>query len=195
MKPKRIVLAEDEAIIRLDINQTLTAEGYEIVGEAGDGIQAVALVREHKPDVAVLDIQMPVMDGLEAAREIMEDRLCAIVILTAHSQREYIDEATEVGAMAYVTKPFKPADLVPAIELASGRFRDMQALSKSREQLEAQLETRKIVDRAKGILMDELGMTENDSFRFVQKTAMSKRSTMRDVASAILDGSLRPDPE
>ena len=191
MTAPRVVLAEDEALIRLDLRESLTEAGYEVVGEASDGAEAVSLVRSTGADVAILDIMMPGVDGLVAAREIMTDRLAAVVILTAYSQRDLVEQARDAGAMAYLIKPFQPEELVPAIELAVARFRELEVLAKESESLSAQLETRKIIDRAKGKLMDGHGMSEHDSFRFLQ-TAMSSRTSMRKIAQAVLDGELTP---
>ena len=190
--PIRVVIAEDEAIIRLDLKETLEEEGYEVVGETGRGDRAIELVRELKPDLAVLDIKMPGLDGLEVARQITEDRLCAILILTAFSQREVIEQARDAGALAYLVKPFQKSDLIPAIEVAIGRFREMQSLSGAVGKLEEQLESRKIVDRARGVLMDEHGMKEQEAYTFIQRNAMSERTKMRDIAERILAGELRP---
>ncbi len=191
--PTRVVIAEDEAIIRLDLKETLEEEGYEVVGETGRGDEAVALVRELQPEIAILDIKMPGIDGLTAARQITADQLCAVLVLTAFSQRDLIEQARDSGALAYLVKPFQRSDLVPAIELAVGRFRELRALTEQTKSLEEQLETRKVVDRAKGILMDAHGLTEADAFAFVQKTAMRDRTTMRAVADAIIDGTLKPE--
>ena len=189
----RVVIAEDEAIIRLDLRETLEEEGYEVVGEAGRGDTAVELIRELRPDLAILDIKMPGMDGLEVARHITAERICGVLILTAFSQREIIEEARDAGALAYLVKPFQKSDLIPAIEVAIGRFREMQAISGERDKLEEQLETRKAIDRAKGILMDEVGMKEQEAFAFIQRTAMSERTKMRDVADRIVTKGLRPN--
>jgi AmiR/NasT family two-component response regulator len=188
----RVVIAEDEALIRLDLRETLEEEGYEVVAETSRGDEVVDLVREHRPDLAILDIKMPGGDGLTAAAEITADRLAAVLILTAFSQRELIDRAREAGALAYLVKPFQRNDLVPAMELAIGRFEEVKALEDENKDLEERLETRKVVDRAKGKLMDELDMKENDAFRWVQRRAMDERTSMRDVAQRVLDGSLRP---
>lgn len=193
MTAVRLVLAEDEAIIRLDLKESLEEEGYEIVGEAGDGSEAIDLVRDLRPDVAILDIKMPGTDGLTAAKVIIEERLAAVVILTAFSQRDLIEQARDAGALAYVVKPFHRNELVPAIELARARFRELVALSEQAESLEEQLRSRKLVDRAKGQLMDKHGMTEAEAFTFVQRTAMGKRTTMKDVAQQVLDGTLLPE--
>lgn len=190
--PLRVVIAEDEAIIRMDLRETLEEEGYLVVGETGRGDQAVDLVRELQPDLAVLDIKMPGMDGLEAARIINDERICGILMLTAFSQREVVEEARDAGALAFLVKPFQKSDLVPAIEVAMGRFRELRTLSGEIDALGEQLESRKIIDRAKGVLMDEVGLSESDAFAFIQRTAMSERTRMRAVADRILDGSLRP---
>ena len=189
----RVVIAEDEAIIRLDLKETLQEEGYEVVGETGRGDEAVRLVRELGPDLAILDIKMPGLDGLAAAREISTDRRSAVLILTAFSQRDLIEQARDAGALAYLVKPFQRSELIPAVEVALGRFREMQALFDQNSSLEEQLETRKVVDRAKGKLMDDHGLTEADAFSWIQKRAMQDRKTMRSVASEIVSGELAPE--
>ncbi len=188
----RVVVAEDEAIIRLDLKETLEEEGYSVVGETGRGDKAVELVRELRPDLAILDIKMPGIDGLEAARAITKDRLCAVLILTAFSQREIIEEARDAGALAYLVKPFQKSDLIPAIEVAVGRFKELMALNGEVDALEEQLEARKIIDRAKGVLIDTHGLSESDAFGFIQRAAMNHRSTMKAVAERILSGEVRP---
>jgi response regulator NasT len=190
--PTRVVIAEDEAIIRLDLKETLEEEGYEVVAETGRGDEAVELVRQHDPDVAILDIKMPGLDGLSAAREIAGERLAAVLILTAFSQRDLIERARDAGALAYLVKPFQKADLFPAIEVALGRFTELKALHDQATSLTDQLETRKTVDRAKGRLMDDGGISEAAAFSFIQKTAMRERQTMREVAQRVLDGELTP---
>lgn len=190
--PTRVVIAEDEAIIRLDLKETLEEEGYEVVAETGRGDEAVELVRLHNPDVAILDIKMPGLDGLSAAREIAGERRAAVVILTAFSQRDLIERARDAGALAYLVKPFQKSDLLPAIEVALGRFKELKALHDQATSLSDQLETRKVVDRAKGQLMDEAGLTEAAAFGFIQKTAMKERQTMRAVAQRVIDGDLAP---
>ena len=190
--PVRVVIAEDEAIIRLDLKETLEEEGYEVVGETGRGDEAVRLVRELAPDIAILDIKMPGMDGLEAARAITAERGAAVLVLTAFSQRDLVEQARDAGALAYLVKPFQRSELMPAIEVAIGRFRELKALSAHSDQLEDQLEARKIVDRAKGALIDSHGMTEADAFAWIQRTAMSERTTMRVVAEAVLSGERTP---
>ncbi len=191
--PVRVVIAEDEAIIRLDLKEILEEEGYVVVGETARGDEAVDLVRKHHPDLAILDIKMPGMDGLTAAKEITGERLAAVLILTAFSQRDLIDKAREAGALAYLVKPFQKSDLLPAIEMALGRFAEMKALEQEVKTLEEQLETRKLVDKAKGILMDELGLREHESFTWIQRTAMRERVHMKDIARRIIDDGLRPE--
>ncbi|MCP3988112.1 MAG: response regulator [Actinomycetia bacterium] len=191
----RVVIAEDEALIRLDLRESLVEAGYEVVGEAADGAEAVAHVRQTEADVVILDVMMPGVDGLTAAREIMADRLAAVVILTAYSQRELVEQARDAGAMAYLVKPFQPQELVPAIELAVARFRELDVLAKEAESLSDRLETRKIIDRAKGKLMDEQSISEQDSFRFLQQTAMSRRTSMKKIALAVLNEGLVPEPD
>ena len=189
----RVVIAEDEAIIRLDLKETLEEEGYDVVGETGRGDEAVQLVRELHPDLAILDIKMPGLDGLAAAREISSDRQAAVLILTAFSQRDLIEQARDAGALAYLVKPFQRSELIPAVEVALGRFREMQALFDQNSSLEDQLETRKIVDRAKGLLMDDHGLSESEAFSWIQKRAMQDRRTMRAVAEQVIAGELTPD--
>ncbi len=190
--PVRVVIAEDEAIIRLDLKETLEEEGYEVVGETGRGDEAVALVKEREPDLVILDIKMPGLDGLAAAREISADRRAAVLILTAFSQRDLIERARDAGALAYLVKPFQKSELIPAVEVALGRFQEMRALQDEKLSLEEQLATRKVVDRAKGRLMDNHGLSEHDAFRFIQKTAMDTRRTLRAVADDVIAGTLTP---
>ena len=190
--PARVVIAEDEAIIRLDLKETLEEEGYEVVAETGRGDEAVQLVDQLNPDIAILDIKMPGMDGLQAAREIAGERRAAVLILTAFSQRDLIEQARDAGALAYLVKPFQRSELVPAVEVALGRFKEMKALHDQTSSLEEQLETRKIVDRAKGQIMDNHGLSENEAFGFIQKRAMHDRKTMKEIAETILDGAIRP---
>ena len=188
------MIAEDEAIIRLDLKETLLEEGYEVVGETGRGDEAVELVKAHNPDIAILDIKMPGLDGLSAAREIAGERRAAVLILTAFSQRDLIEQARDAGALAYLVKPFQRSELIPAIEVAIGRFQEMKALADQAQNLEDQLETRKIVDRAKGMLMDSHGQSEADAFSFIQRTAMRERLTMKLVSERIIAGELAPPP-
>jgi response regulator NasT len=190
--PKRVVIAEDEAIIRLDLKEILEAEGYEVVGETGRGDEAVDLVAEHHPDLAILDIKMPGLDGIEAARRISSDHRTAALILTAFSQRNLIEDARDAGVAAYLVKPFQRSEIVPAIEVAIARFEEHRAIEDEVASLEDKLETRRLVDRAKGILMDKHGMKEADAFSFIQRTAMSKRTRMQDVAREVIEGTLAP---
>jgi response regulator NasT len=191
--PTRVVIAEDEAIIRLDLKELLEEEGYEVVGETGRGDEAIELVRQTQPDLVILDIKMPGMDGLSAARHITSERLAAVLILTAFSQRDLVEQARDAGALAYLVKPFERSELVPAVEVALGRFQEIKALAGQTASLEEQLETRKVVDRAKGKLMDEFGKSENEAFSFIQKRAMSERVTMRDISQRVIDGDIKPD--
>jgi AmiR/NasT family two-component response regulator len=184
----RIVVAEDEALIRLDLVEMLREEGYDVVGEAGDGEEAIRLVEEHRPDVVVLDVKMPGLDGLSAAERIGEQRLAAVVMLTAFSQRELVERARDAGALAYIVKPFTRADLVPAIEIALSRHAELVALESEVADLAERFETRKRVDRAKSMLMSQLGLTEPDAFRWIQKTSMDRRLSMREVADTVLAG-------
>ena len=188
----RVVVAEDEAIIRLDLVETLREEGFDVVADTGRGDEAVMLVAEHRPDVAILDVKMPGLDGLEAARQIASQRGAAVVILTAFSQRDLIEQAREAGVMTYLVKPYRRDALVPAVELALARYREMEALEGQVGDLEDRLEVRKIFDRAKGRLIDNHDMSEQDAYAFIQRTAMSQRRTMRDVASDVLEGRVAP---
>jgi len=184
--PIRIVVAEDEALIRLDLTESLTALGYEIVAAVSDGEQAVNAVTEHRPDVAILDVKMPKQDGLSAAVEILENKMCAVIMLTAFSQLELIERANEAGVMAYLTKPYKAIDLVPTIEIAVSRFKQMQQLNSEVSELSEQLRMRKVIEKAKSVLMKELGLTEPEAFNWLQKTAMDKRKKMVEVAEVVL---------
>jgi len=186
------VVAEDESLIRLDLVEMLGEEGYEVVGEAGDGEQAVALATELKPDLVVMDVKMPKMDGISAAEKIAEKRIAPVVMLTAFSQRDLIERAREAGAMAYVVKPFGKDDLVPAIEIAIARYQEILAVEAEVAQLEERLETRKIVDKAKGLLQVGLGLTEPEAFRWIQKTAMDLRKSMREVAEGVIAHGAKP---
>ena len=188
--PTRVVIAEDEAIIRLDLKETLEEEGYEVVAETSRGDEAVELVKQHEPDLAILDIKMPGLDGLSAAREIAGERRAAVLILTAFSQRDLIEQARDAGALAYLVKPFQRSELVPALEVALGRFQELRALHEQTASLEDQLDTRKIVERAKGQLMDRHRCPEADAFGFIQKTAMRRRQTMKQVAESVIAGDL-----
>ncbi|MGH3505528.1 MAG: ANTAR domain-containing response regulator [Nocardioidaceae bacterium] len=182
----RVVIAEDEALIRLDLAEMLTEAGYDVVGQSGDGQQAVALVEELTPDLVVLDVKMPKLDGISAAARVTEQRIAPVVILTAFSQRDLVERASEAGAMAYLVKPFTKADLVPAIEMARSRFAEVVQLESEVSDLTERLETRKLVDRAKAILQESLGVTEPAAFRWIQKTAMDLRLSMRAVAEGVV---------
>lgn len=188
----RVVIAEDEAIIRLDLREMLEEEGYKVVADTGRGDIAIDLVRLHRPDVAIFDIKMPGLDGLAAARVVVAEKICPVLMLTAFSQREVIEQARDAGALAYLVKPFQRTDLIPAIELAIGRFRELKTLSGEVEALGEQLELRKIFDRAKGILIDTHHLTEQEAFDFIQKSAMSTRTKMREIAERIIVGELQP---
>jgi response regulator NasT len=183
----RIVIAEDEALIRLDLKEMLEEEGYTVVGEAGDGETAVKLVEELKPDLAILDVKMPVLDGLSAAERIHEQHLAPVLMLTAFSQRELVDRARDAGAMAYIVKPFSKSDLVPAIEMAVSRYTEMRTLEEEIADLSQRLETRKLVDRAKSVLQTKFGLNEPAAFRWIQKTSMDRRMTMAAVAQAVIE--------
>jgi response regulator NasT len=182
--PVRIVVAEDEALIRMDLIEMLDEAGYEVVAQASDGAQAIELVQEHKPDLAILDVKMPILDGISAAEEIIAT--CPVLMLTAFSQRELVDRARDAGVMAYVLKPFTINDLVPAIEIAISRHLQMKTLADEVADLHDRLETRKIIDRAKGILMAALNLTEPQAFSWIQKAAMDRRLTMKEVAQAVI---------
>ncbi len=195
----RVVIAEDEAIIRLDLKEILEAEGYAVVGETGRGDDAVDLVNRLEPDLAILDVKMPGLDGIEAARRITAERKVAVLILTAFSQRNLIEDARDAGVSAYLVKPFQRSELVPAIEVALARFEEFRAIEEEHARLslevatlEDKLETRRVVDRAKGVLMDDNGLAEAEAFSFIQRTAMAGRTRMRDVAQQVLDGTLSP---
>ncbi|MGK5450617.1 ANTAR domain-containing response regulator [Streptomyces radiopugnans] len=182
----RVVIAEDEALIRLDLKEMLEEEGYDVVGEAGDGQRAVDLAREHRPDLVIMDVKMPVLDGISAAEKIAEESIAPVLMLTAFSQRELVERARDAGAMAYLVKPFSKSDVVPAIEMAVSRFNEMKVLSREVADLAQRLETRKLVDRAKGVLQTQYGLTEPAAFRWIQKTSMDRRLSMRQVAEAVI---------
>lgn len=184
---RRVIVAEDETLIRLDIVETLTEAGYEVVGEAADGEKAVALVNELEPDLCVLDVKMPVMDGITAAEKILEDHSVAVVMLTAFSQKDLVERASQAGVMAYVVKPFTSAELIPALEIAISRHEEFQVLENEIADLQERFETRKRVDRAKGLLIQKMGLSEPEAFRWLQKTSMNRRLTMREVADAVIE--------
>lgn len=197
--PRRVVIAEDEAIIRLDLKEILESEGYEVVGEAARGDEALNLVNETKPDLAILDIKMPGMDGIEVARRVVAEHGVPVLILTAFSQRNLIEEARDAGVAAYLVKPFQSAEIVPAIEVALARFNEHQAIEdepvppgEKPATTEDKLETRRMVDRAKALLMDEHGQSEMDAFAFIQRTAMDRRVRMQQIAREVLDGTVTP---
>ena len=186
-QPRRVVVAEDEALIRLDLVEMLREEGYEVVGEAGDGQRAVELAEQLKPDLVIMDVKMPRRDGIDAASEIAARRIAPVVILTAFSQRELVERARDAGAMAYLVKPFSKTDLVPAIEVAASRFAEIRELEREVAGLTERFETRKLVDRAKGLLMDKHAMTEPEAFRGIQRAAMDRRTTMKHVAEVVIE--------
>lgn len=191
-QPVRIVVAEDEALIRLDLVEMLTESGYDIVGEATNGQEAIELVELHRPDLAILDVKMPVLDGISAAEKIIT--IAPVLMLTAFSQRDLVERARDAGAMAYVVKPFAVSDLMPAIEIAVSRHRQLKALESEVADLHDRLETRKIIDRAKGILMNALKISEPEAFSWIQKTAMDRRISMKDVAHAVINPNAAPHP-
>lgn len=187
MKRLRVVVAEDEALIRLDLKEMLEEAGHMVVGEAGDGMFAVELAAKIKPDLVIADIKMPIMDGLEAAEKIIEQEICPVLILTAYSEKELVERASRAGVMSYLVKPFKKGDLLPTIEVAMARYEEVKDLEGKVKELEEGFETRKLVDRAKGILMDTQGLTEAQAFRRIQKLSMDKRIPMKEVAKTIIE--------
>jgi response regulator NasT len=191
-QPTRVVIAEDEAIIRLDLKELLEEEGFNVVGETGRGDEAVDLVRSLEPELAILDIKMPGLDGLSAARQIAGERLAAVLILTAFSQRDLVEQARDAGAMSYIVKPFQKSDLIPAIEVALGRHAELKSLEAEVGDLTERLEARKTIDRAKGVLMDQHGLSEGDAWRFLQREAMNRRTKVHEVAALVVTGDLSP---
>jgi two-component system, response regulator PdtaR len=183
----RVVIAEDEALIRLDLKEMLEEEGYSVVGEAGDGETAVALAQELRPDLVILDVKMPKLDGISAAERIAGESIAPVLMLTAFSQRDLVERARDAGAMAYLVKPFSKSDVVPAIEMAVSRFTELRTLELEVADLTQRLETRKLVDRAKSVLQTEYGLTEPAAFRWIQKTSMDRRLSMREVAEAVIE--------
>lgn len=185
--PRRVLIAEDEALIRMDLAEMLREEGYDIVGEAGDGQEAVELAEQHKPDLVIMDVKMPRRDGIDAATEIASKRIAPIVVLTAFSQRDLVERARDAGAMAYLVKPFTASDLIPAIELAMSRYSELTALEREVATLSDRLETRKLIERAKGLLQVKQGMTEPEAFKWIQRAAMDRRTSMKRVAEVVLE--------
>lgn len=195
-KPRRrVVVAEDEALIRLDLVEMLEEEGYSVVGQAGDGEAAIALVEEKRPDLVVLDVKMPKLDGISAAERIAAARIAPVLMLTAFSQRDLVERARDAGAMAYLVKPFSKADLIPAIEMAVSRYAEITGLEQEVADLGERFESRKVVERAKGVLQSRFAMTEPESFRWIQKTSMDRRLSMRAVAQTVLDSESEPTAE
>ena len=186
-RPLRVLVAEDEALIRMDLVEMLEEQGYAVVGQAGDGATAVSLATELRPDLVILDVKMPVLDGLSAAEQVVAARIAPVVILTAFSQRDLVERAREAGVMAYLVKPFQQKDLLPAIEMAVSRFAELVALEKEVGDLTGRLEARKLVDRAKGVLQTQHGMSEPEAFRHIQRRSMDERRSMRAVAQEVLD--------
>ncbi|RME69525.1 MAG: response regulator [Chloroflexi bacterium] len=186
MERTRIIIADDESIVRTDLKEMLTNLGYLVVGEVGDGRSAVNLARELKPDLVIMDIKMPDMDGIEAAKILTEEQIAPVLLLTAYGQKELVDRAKEAGVVGYLVKPFRELDLAPAIEVATSRFKEFRMMQQEVQDLQKALETRKLVDRAKGILMDTQGLTEAEAFRKIQKMSMNTRRPMKEVAEAII---------
>jgi len=189
---RRVLIAEDEALIRLDLKEMLEEEGYDVVGEAGDGKTAVSMARDLRPELVILDVQMPVLDGIAAAERIAGERIAPVIILTAFSQRDLVEKARQAGAMAYLVKPFQKKDLLPTIEMATSRFAEIVQLEAEVSDLTGRLEARKVVERAKGVLQTEHGLTEPDAFRWIQRTSMNRRTSMKAVAELVLSGEADP---
>jgi response regulator NasT len=186
MAQTRLVIADDESLIRMNLKETLVGLGYLVVGEAGDGVSAVTLSRQLKPDLVVMDIKMPKLDGIQAAEVLTQERIAPVLLLTAYSDRELVDRARDAGVVAYLVKPFREADLLPAIEVAMARFAELRALDKQLGDLQEAMETRKIVERAKGLLMETQGLSEADAFRRIQQLSMNTRKPMKEIAQALL---------
>jgi response regulator NasT len=186
LERKRVVIADDESIIRMDLREILNDLGYLVVGEAGDGRSAVNLGRELRPDIVIMDIRMPDLDGIEAAKILTEERIAPVLLLTAFSQQHLVERAKEAGVVGYIVKPFRESDLAPAIEVALARFEEFRAMEREVDDLKGALEARKLVDRAKGILMDTQGLSEADAFRRIQKMSMNMRKPMKEIAQAII---------
>ena len=182
----RLVIADDESLIRMDLKETLVGLGYLVVGEAGDGVSVVNLARELRPDLVIMDIKMPKLDGIQAAKVLTEDKIAPVLLLTAYSDRELVDRAREAGVVNYIVKPFRDAELLPAIEIAMARYAEFQEMDKQIDDLKETLETRKLVERAKGVLMDTQGLKEQEAFRKIQQLSMNTRKSMREIAQAIL---------
>jgi response regulator NasT len=189
---RRVLIAEDEALIRLDLREMLEEEGYDVCGEAGDGQTAVDMANQLRPELVILDVKMPVLDGIAAAEQIARNRIAPVIILTAFSQRDLVEKAREAGAMAYLVKPFQKKDLLPTIEMALSRYSELVGLEAEVDDLQGRLEARKLVDRAKSVLMTEYGMSEPEAFRWIQRGSMDRRTTMRAVAEAVISGTDRP---
>ncbi len=186
MAQTRLVIADDESLIRMNLKETLVGLGYLVVGEAGDGVSAINLARELRPDLVVMDIKMPKLDGIQAAEILTQERIAPVLLLTAYSDRDLVERAKEAGVVAYLVKPFREADLLPALEVAMARFNELRALDKQLGDLKESLETRKVVERAKGLLMEQQGLTEAEAFRKIQQLSMNTRKPMKEIAQALL---------
>jgi AmiR/NasT family two-component response regulator len=191
--PPRVLIAEDEALIRLDLKEMLEEEGYDVCGEAGDGESAIRMARDLRPELVILDVQMPLLDGISAAQTIAGERIAPVVILTAFSQRDLVERAREAGAMAYLVKPFQKKDLLPTIEMALSRFTEIVQLEAEVKDLQGRLDARKVVERAKGVLQSEHGLSEPEAFRWIQRTAMNRRTTMKALAESVIAGDEQPE--
>lgn len=186
MAQTRLVIADDESLIRMNLKETLVGLGYLVVGEAGDGVSAINLARELRPDMVIMDIKMPKLDGIKAAEMLTQERLAPVVLLTAYSDRDLVERAKEAGVVSYLVKPFREADLLPALEVAMARFSELRALDKQLGDLKESLETRKVVERAKGFLMEKQGLSETEAFRKIQQLSMNTRKPMKEIAQSIL---------